>query len=449
MIAALKAKIQSKITNDKHFAELIKGSGVAFILRIVGIAAGYLFTLLVTRSLGAEAWGNFALSLVVLQMASVIGRLGMDTALLRFTAEYMSSGKIANLKAIYGKILSLIIPFSILISVFLYALSLFLAVKVFHKKDLVDYFRIASFVVVPFVILYIHSEGIRGLKKIKEYMFLQQTGVFVLAVIVFLVVLEFLKSQFLPAFSYAISIIILAIISVYLWHKYFSCFSDVEGSDFSITYKDLFSVSFPMLISGSLSLIMGWTDTLMLGIFRNSQEVGIYNVAFRLSMITSIVLLAVNTIAAPKFAGFWGKGDVERLARFAQESTKLIFWTSLPVLILFLVFPDFVLIMFGSKFKEGATALSILAIGQFVNAMCGSVGNILLMTGYQKFHQNVVLFGAIINLILNYLLIPKYGIVGAAFASTIVVIYWNVLFSIKVYKILHTWVFYPRFGGIK
>jgi len=87
MIATFKAKLQSKIANDKHFAERIKSSGIAFVLRVVGIIAGYVFTLLVTRTLGAKAWGIFALCLVVLQIASVIGRLEMDIVLLRFTAE--------------------------------------------------------------------------------------------------------------------------------------------------------------------------------------------------------------------------------------------------------------------------------------------------------------------------------------------------------------------------
>ncbi len=93
MLTNLTAKFREKLNSDTHFAELIKGSGIAFVLRIVGIIAGYVFTLFVTRTLGAKAWGIFALSLVVLQIASVIGRLGMDTALLRFTAEYTAKGE--------------------------------------------------------------------------------------------------------------------------------------------------------------------------------------------------------------------------------------------------------------------------------------------------------------------------------------------------------------------
>ena len=402
MMATLISKFQNKLVKDPHFAEIIKGSSAAFILRIVGIAAGYVFTLLVTRTMGAKAWGIFALSLVVLQIASVIGRLGMDTALLRFTAEHTAKCEIGTLKEIYKKALTLVVTFSVLIAISVYFLSPILANKVFHKPYLTNYFRIVSFIIIPFVLLWIHSESIRGLKKIKEYMLLQQSGIFLIAVILFLVGLAFIKSHFLPIVSYSISILILTITSIYLWRKYLTnLFITSKTSTPSTTsktsYQSILSVSIPMLFSSSLALIMGWTDTIMLGMFRSAQEVGMYNVALRVSMITSISLMAINTIAAPKFAEFWGKGDIKGLAKVAQQSTKLIFWTSFPILLLFLIFPKPILGIFGEEFKAGTVALMILTVGQFVNAAAGSVGYILQMTGHQKFHQNVVLIGAIIN----------------------------------------------------
>ena len=433
MIAALKAKIRSKITNDKHFAELIKGSGVAFILRIVGIAAGYLFTLLVTRNLGAKAWGIFSLSLVVLQIASVIGRLGMDTALLRFTAEYTARGDVNTLKEIYKKALTLVIPFSILVAILVYFLTPVLADKIFHKTYLVNYFRVVSFIIVPFVLLWIHAESIRGLKRIKEYMFLQHLGIFLIAVTLFLIGISFVKSNFLPIFSYSISVFILAIVSVYLWHKYLTNLIKTKTSIFSmISYQHLLSISIPMLLSNSLILILGWIDTIMISMFRSVQEVGIYNVALRLSMITSITLMAVNTIAAPKFAEFWGKRDIEGLTKVVQQSTRLIFLSSFPLLLLFLIFPKFILGIFGEEFIKGADALMILTVGQFINAAAGSVGYILQMTGYQKFHRNIVLIATFLNIMLSWFLIPIYGIIGASVANATTILFGNVISSIFI-----------------
>ncbi len=434
MIAAFKERLQSKIAEDRHFAELIKGSGIAFVLRIVGIVAGYIFTLLVTRTLGAKAWGTFALCLVVLQIASVIGRLGMDTALLRFTAEYTAKGDINTLKEIYKKALTLVVPFSILVAISVYFLSPILANKVFHKPYLTNYFHIVSFIVVPFVLLWIHSESIRGLKKIKEYMLLQQSGIFLIAVVLFLIGTPFVKSNFLPILSYGVSIFALATGSIYLWRKYLTnLFINFKTSSLStLSYQFLLSISIPMLLSSSLSLIMGWTDTIMLGMFRSTQEVGVYNVALRVSMITSITLMAINTIAAPKFAEFWGKGDIKGLAKVAQQSTKLIFWSSFPMLLLFLFFSRPILGMFGAEFQAGSIVLMILSFGQLFHSISGNNGTLLYMTNRHFIDQYINVFCLVLNIFVNSILIPLYGIVGAAIATFTTVVIKNLVINFYI-----------------
>jgi len=453
-LEADKRKIRLKLQKDKHFAELIKGSGVAFVLKILGIICGYIFTLLVTRTLGAESWGIFSLCLVVLQIASVIGRLGMDTALLRFTAEYAAKGEIGILKEIYKKALILVVPFSIFVAVSVYFLSPILSAKAFHKPYLTPYFKIISLAIVPFVLLWIHSEGIRGLKKIKESQLLQQTAVFGAAIIFFGAGLFCVRSDFLPLISYSMSILVFSVVSILLWCKYLASFlsPSVLSSSFSTfntasafyipSCKSLLSVSVPMLLSNSLMLVMSWADIVMLGIFRSAQEVGIYNVVLRISILASISLVAINTIAAPKFAELWGKRNVKALVRVAQQSTRLMFWISFPVLFLFLFFPKFILGMFGEDFKIGAMALMILTVGQFVNVVAGSVGYVLMMTGYQQFHQKIILIGTLCNVFLNYILIPRYGIVGAAIASAMSVTFWNLIFTIKVKLLYKKFIFY-------
>ncbi|WP_457640386.1 flippase [Persephonella sp.] len=432
-------KIKNKINSDIHLKELLRGSSIAFVLRIVGIIAGYVFTLLITRGYGAEAMGVFALSFTLLQISSVIGRLGMDTALLRFVAEYSSQEKWEIVKDIYKKAIKLVLPFSIFLSIAIFFLSPYIAEFVFKKPHLTLYFQIASIGIVPFVLLFIHTESLRGLKKIKEYMLLQQSGVFILASILLglITLLTVNNSIFLnqiPISVYIFSVFVISFIAYIVWKKQLTnqittnltTILTNQLSNKLLSYSTILSVSIPMLLSSSLALIMGWTDTIMLGILRTEEEVGIYNVALRISMITSITLMAINTIAAPKFAEFWGKGDIKGLAKVAQQSTKLIFWTSFPILLLFLIFPKPILGIFGNEFKAGAIALMILTVGQFMNAAAGSVGYILQMTGKQVVFQNFLLGAIFINLVLNFLLIPKYGLKGAALASTCSIIFWNI-----------------------
>ena len=439
-----------KKSEDKHLAELVKGSSTAFSFRVIGLGFSYIFTLLITRGYGAKAMGIFALSLTVLQVSSVIGRLGMDTALLRFVAEYSSQGKWCLIKEISKKALKLAIFFSVFVSLIVFFYSSYIAQYIFHKGYLSIYFKIISIGIVPFVLYFINSERLRGLKKIKEYSFLKYMGLLFFASILLFISFFFVKKIYVPIVVYVISIFIMLAFSVFFWIKNFAKYKNVanyKNKIKTISYKNILSVSIPMFLTSSLALIMGWTDIFMLGIFRSASEVGIYRVAFRVAAMTSIALLSVNSIVAPKFAEFWGKNDMKGLARIARQSTKLIFWTSLPIVLVFWLFPSLILGIFGNEFKKGVLVLIILTFGQFINTVVGSVGYILQMTGKEKILQYVVLVAVLVNIGLNIVLIPKYGINGAAFASMFSLAIINIIsfFLVKKYYGFYT----INFKGLK
>ena len=98
---------------------------------------------------------------------------------------------------------------------------------------------------------------------------------------------------------------------------------------------------------------MAWTDKLMLGNMATPKEVGIYFTAFKLSMFAAVALMSINSIAAPKFAEFFARNDMEGLKKVTHQSTKMIFWTSLPLIVIFFSLPEFFLGLFGEEFKIG------------------------------------------------------------------------------------------------
>jgi O-antigen/teichoic acid export membrane protein len=237
------------------------------------------------------------------------------------------------------------------------------------------------------------------------------------------VILVFTKQQSSPVISYAIALMLGALLSQILWKR--NAGLEAVQHAGAIKLKDMLNVSLPMMLSSSMSFIMSWTAVIMLGMFSTDAEVGVFNVASKIAICTSITLVAINSIAAPKFAEFYGKNDIKGLGKVARQSTKLIFWTSLPILATIFLLPDFILGFFGKDFKAGSTALLILTIGQFVNAISGSVGFILQMTGKEKVFQNIILAATALNIALNALLIPRYGINGAAVANMIAISFWN------------------------
>ena len=460
------------IKNDLHLSELLTGSSIAFILKIAGMLFSYIFILLVTRNFGAGAMGIFALSTTVLSVFSILGRLGFDTALLRFIAEYSSQGRLDMVKGVYHKALKIVIPLSIFISFILFYLSPFIAKNIFHKEYLSLYFRIVSLAVLPMVLININSQALRALKKIKEFSFFQNISNFLFASISLAVMLVFARQQSAVIVSYVLALFSGAVLSHILWQKNARLAmgrhcetlmpqGDAKGDENTphpnplpqgereqnnppplmgggegegeinafleqtIKLKDMLNVSLPMMLSGSMAFIMGWTATIMLGMFKSDMEVGIFNVAVKVAVFTSITLVAINSIAAPKFAEFYGKKDIEGLGKVARQSTKLIFWTSFPILLAIFLFPSFILGIFGTEFKAGIFALLILTVGQFVNAISGSVGFILQMTGKEKVFQNIMLAATALNIALNAVLIPRYGINGAAVANMVSMVFLN------------------------
>ena len=438
----LKSILQKK---DIHLNEILTGSSFAFGLNILGHLCGYVFILLITRNLGADAMGIFSLSYTVLVIFVVIGNLGFDTALLRFVADYSSTNRWDLVKEVYLKALRLIIPFSFLLTILLFYCSPYIAKYIFNKDHLSIYIKLISFGVLPLVLLGINAECLRGVKKIKESVFFSKVSVVLVGTIIFSILIFYVKEYYLPIVIYVICIVLMSILCWIVWMKKsrlsFSSYND------SLEYKTILSVSVPMLLSKSSLLLMAWTDTIILGIFRTEGEVGIYNVAFRVAILTSFTLPVIFSITAPKFASLYGIGETKELKRVFRISTKMVFWTSIPVLLTIFLFPSFILGMFGSAFKEGVFALLILSFGYFIASIFGSAGHLLQMTGKQKIYLNIILIATIINIILNLVLVPVYGINGAALSTMVSMAFAHLLMVIFVYKIFGFTTIYFLPGG--
>lgn len=417
-------KIKNKLSNDIHFAELLKGSSVAFIFKIFGIGLSYIFILLIAKWYGAETMGLYALSFTLLNIFVTIGIFGFDNALVKFVADYNSNNKLESVKEVYQKSLIIIIPISFILLTILFFNAKYLANMIFKNDELTHFFQIASIAIMPFVLLRVNTSIFRGLKKIKEFSFFESIIIPLLSILVLTISFFLYHSKEMIMIAQVIAIILTFIFSFMLLKKSLS--KEIILNKV-LKYKDILKVSFPMLLTSSMALIISWTDIIMLGIFRSEVEVGVYSVLVKLAALTSITLLAINTIAAPKFSELYSRNDMEGLKKVAQSSSKMIFYSTLPIIFILAVLPEFILGLFGEEFIIGTTALWILMFGQFVNAISGSVGYLLIMTGKQVLFNKIILFSSLLNIVLNYILINKYGIVGAAISTMVAVSLLNIL----------------------
>jgi O-antigen/teichoic acid export membrane protein len=171
---------------------------------------------------------------------------------------------------------------------------------------------------------------------------------------------------------------------------------------------------------------MSQTGVIMLGMFRSEQEVGYYSVAVKLATLTTFMLAAINSMSASKFSELFCTGQIDDLFFVAKKSAKLIFWTTTPILLCLVLFGKFIIsILFGKEFIAAFPAMIFLAIGQFANSISGSTGMFMNMTKHQKVFRNIMLLATIINIVVNLLLIPSVGIIGAGIAAMVSTGFWN------------------------
>jgi O-antigen/teichoic acid export membrane protein len=199
--------------------------------------------------------------------------------------------------------------------------------------------------------------------------------------------------------------------------------------------REWIASTFPLALIDSMRLVNLQVDLIMLGFLTSSEEVGIYRIAMQLSVLASFGLIAVNQAISPRFVKLYYKKDMKGLQEIVKKSTRMIFLSNLAISIIMIVFtPSVISIFFGSSFSNAYTPVLILLIGQFVNSASGSVGTLLQMTGNERISALVLSFTSFLNIFLNALLIPKYGITGAAISTCISLSISNIALSYFVWK---------------
>ena len=448
----MKKRFQNAL-EDKDFAELIKGSGMSFFLRFGGLAVGYILTLVIANLFGAKGLGDYVLAITVLSLFTLLAKIGLDTTAIRFIASFASQEKWTSI-FYFRKQVVLILSFtSVIASLLMYFLANPIA-------DLINanarYIELNSFFVLPMAFFMLHYESLRGLKRIAEFSFFYRMSQALFSVISIVIIYQFTQGSEVPVYAYLVSVIIVSLLSFLSFRYWLKRRSDGEESAEKeiMSYSTLLKISIPLMLAQSVQYIMAWTDKLILGNMATPEDVGIYFTAFKLSMFAAVALMSINSIASPKFAEMFAKNDIEGLKKVVQQSTKIIFWASVPLISFFFIFPEFFLGLFGEEFKIGVTAFIFLSCGRLISSFSGSVGNVLQMTGNQNIYGGILLLGAIMNVGLNLILIPEInplsnygisGINGAAFASMCSLSFWNLSMVLVVKKKLGFYTCYIPF----
>ena len=410
--------------------EVLQGTSVAMTLKVLSVGLNFGYNVVLARFLGAQGAGVYYLALTVTTLASVLGRVGLDHTLLRFTAASAIQEDWGRVADIYRKGIYLSTGASLAAAVVLYFSAQEIAARIFSEPELASPLRVMA-LGIPFLsLLTLHSQLLKGLKKVGAALFIQGAGVSLIG-LPLLVVLAGALGVKGAALAYVAATMLAFLLGAGLWRRAVPRVKHIR-STFDIHL--LVRTSLPLLWAAIMMFILTWVDTIMLGIWVESAYVGIYGAVLRVARLTSFFLLAVSSIAAPKFAALYEQRDMQGLKQVTQGTSKLVIVLSLPLVAIFLLAPRAVLGVFGPAFEAGATTLKVLSIGYFINTMAGVVSYLLMMTGNQQAVSKIMTVAALLNAGLNYLLIQPFGMLGAGIATATTMIFTAVVFVWVVYK---------------
>lgn len=433
------------LTTDTKFSEILRGSIWALSARVLATVFGFISSIIIARFYGAEATGIVAVINSYLILITIFTVLGTNTSILRLIPEHIVKFSATSAYKLYQKTQYMVIGISLCTGILSFFSANLVADKVFSKPHLSIYFALASGFVVFKSLALLNTQAVRGLKLIKMFALMQIfPQSFNLILLITLVI--YWPSPNVPVYALLGCFTLTGIIGWFIVESTFrKLITKKDDSIHNLSCKTILSISLPMLMTATMSFIISETGVIMLGMFRTEAEVGYYAIAVKVAYLTSFALMAINSIAGPKFSELFHSNKIDELFHVAQKSAKLIFYTTTPLLVGFIILGKPLLsIIFGSEFGVAYLALAILVLGQFVSSISGSTGMFLNMTGNQIVYRNIMLIAAALNIILNLLLIPMMGFNGAAIAATVSLSFWNIasLIIIKV-KFGKTTGFFP------
>jgi len=172
---------------------------------------------------------------------------------------------------------------------------------------------------------------------------------------------------------------------------------------------------------------------MLLGMLNTLASVGIFTVAMRIRMVGRAFHNAIVMMSMPIVSDLYGQKKIEELGSFYRTMTKWTFTFNIPLFLIVLLFPDTLLLVFGSSFVAGSIALIILAFGDLINAATGICGVLVTMTNNSWLNTLNSIVSLSLNITLSVLLIPKFGVTGVATATAISLIVVNILRVTQVF----------------
>jgi len=407
------------------------GAVIIFLGNAVGMALAFLARVLPARHLSSSEYGVFVLGVTVLNILALTGHLGLYDGVARNIPR--SSDKSGEFTA------ALLIgtAFSLVLSVLL-VVSTPLLTRILGGEQLSPVLLVVALCLPSMVIYRISAGGFRGLEDHIGRVVLQNV-IMRGGVVVFIVAFVVAGYGVVGAMAGWLSGLGLSTVAAFslLYTRTGLLSPPSQWRTLVTTHtRPLLRLSIPLMGAGTIWQLMQKVDNLLIGVFLESSQLGIYDAAFTLSQLLLLFFWPFGFLLLPVLSDLHSRDEIEEMRELYSTTTKWMAIISFPSIAYLLLFSsDLLATVFGESYRPGWKVLSLISCTLFIHVLAGTNKQALSAIGKtgKVFHGTAAAFAS--NIVLNVILIPEYGILGAAIASAGSYIVANIVFAVYLYRI--------------
>lgn len=418
--------------NSDRLNTLARESLTAIVLQIAGIFLAYLVEVLLAQWMGRTEYGIYAYVISWSLLLAIPAGLGLPRAVLRFICEYKVKQEWGLLRGLLLISWQLTVAVGLLLCLGGTGIILWLN----RDRSLINSSALlVGMWLVPLQALVLLQEDMARAADSITLAYGPTKVLWPILVIFggFVLFQQEAALGSIPVIWVAIATLMAVLLFqlCLLWLKF-----DREIVSVPPTYvlPEWLKVALPLLFYEASCKLLLQMDILAIGWRLGADAVGAYSAASKTALWVNLVLQGINIVAAPAFATLYAQKNQRELQLVVSTVALWIFAPSVAIGLFLIIFSQPILSIFGAEFVVASWELKVLVLGQLIDVLCGPVGYLMIMTGHQN--QSFMVSGCCVfmNLVLNAIAIPLLGTLGAAIATALTLIVWNVWMSILVVR---------------
>lgn len=411
--------------SDEGLSRVRSNTIYLFLGIVVANLASFLFRAVIAREFGPDGFGIFSLALMTTSIATMFALLGLPDGMVTFVSKFREQNDYEQVAGVVISSIVLSIGTALVFSFSLVLLAPFIATQIFDAPALTDVLWWFAWIIPANVAISLSAAYFLGVERGGFNTLIKQVIPKLLLLSLVMVVVVFDGPIVAVGIAYLAATGIGALIGLTAVGLSFPS-SRTDG--ISVDLRELLTYSFPLLTSSAIGFFLTWTDTIVVGYFLGSTEVGIYQSAFVLGANVTIVFTAIGTSLYPDFSTLLSNEDMSSIRQKFTEGTRWAIIISAAPALYLMGFSGLSLgMLFGDSFATGANVLMLLVAGQGLRLLFGPSTNLLKAALEPRYVAITYGIAAIVNLILNISLVPQFGLVGAASATVVATVLSNYL----------------------